>query len=47
MYCRPRPRQETCFIPGSLSDYVPEEHLLKRVPAVLDLGWVAEEVKEL
>ena len=47
MYRRPRPRQETCFIPGSLSDYVPEEHLLKRVPAVLDLSWLAEEVKEL
>ncbi len=47
MYRKPRPRQETCFIPGSLSDYVPEDHILKRVHAVLDLSWLAEEVKDL
>jgi transposase len=47
MYRRRSARQESCFIPGSLTDYVPEDHLLKRVHAVLDLSWLAEEVREL
>jgi transposase len=47
MYRKPGPRQETCFIPGSLTDYVPEEHILKQVHAVLDLSWLAEEVQDL
>ena len=45
MYRKPRPRQETCFLPGTLSDYVPEDHILKQVHAVLDLSWLAEDVR--
>ena len=41
------PRQETCFIPGSLSDYVPDDHILKQVHAVLDLSWLFGEVQDL
>jgi transposase len=47
MYRRKKTPQETCFIPGSLSDYIPEDHILKRVQAVLDLGWLEEEVRGL
>jgi transposase len=47
MYRRKQPQQETCFIPGSLSDYLPEEHILKRVKAILDLRWLEEEVRGL
>jgi len=47
MYRRPKPRQESCFIPGTLSQYVPDDHILKRVHAVLDLSWLGEEVKGL
>jgi transposase len=47
MYRKPKPRQASCFIPGTLSQYVPDDHILKRVQAVLDLSWLAEEVKEL
>jgi len=47
MYRKPRPRQATCFIPGTLSQYVPDDHILKRVQAVLDLSWLGEEVKGL
>jgi len=47
MYRKPRPRQESCFIPGTLSQYIPEDHILKRVHAVLDLSWLGEEVKAL
>jgi len=28
---------QTGFIPGRLSDYIPEEHILKRVNGLLDL----------
>jgi len=47
MYRKQPPQQETFFIPGSLSDYIPADHLLKRVNAVLDLRWLGEEVREL
>ena len=47
MYRKPKPRQESCFIPGTLSQYIPDDHILKRVQAVLDLSWLSEEVKEL
>jgi transposase len=47
MYRKRTPAQPTCFIPGTLSDYIPEDHILRRVQAVLDLSWLAEEVKEL
>jgi len=47
MYRKAAPKQKTCFIPGSLSDYIPEDHLLRRVNAVLDLRWLEEEVRGL
>jgi len=45
MYRKQPPKQPSCFIPGSLSDYIPEDHILKRVNQVLDLRWLGEEVK--
>jgi transposase len=47
MYRTLKPKQETCFIPGSLSDYIPEDHILRRVKAVLHLSWLEAEVREL
>jgi transposase len=45
---RKRPAQQVnCFIPGSLGDYVPEDHILRQVEAILDLSWLDEEVKHL
>ena len=38
--------QETLFISGRISDYVPEDHILKRVNKVLDLSWLRAEVAE-
>jgi len=38
--------QQALFIPGSLKDYVPEDHILKRVNNVLDLSWLREEVTD-
>ncbi len=39
--------QEDLFVAGPLRDLVPDEHVLKRVDAVLDLGWLREEVRDL
>jgi len=39
--------QEELFVAGSLSELIPEDHILKRVDKVLDLSWLAEEVSEL
>lgn len=47
MYRKRPPRQPTCFIPGTLSDYIPEDHILKRVDKVLDLSWLPQEVEGL
>ena len=38
--------QQALFIPGSLKDYVPEDHILKRVNNVLDLSWLRKEVAD-
>ena len=38
--------ENALFIPGSLKDYVPEDHILKRVNKVLDLSWLREEVAD-
>jgi transposase len=38
--------QETIFVMGSLGDLVPEDHILKRVDRVLDLGWLRDEVRD-
>ncbi|RLE18152.1 MAG: IS1182 family transposase [Acidobacteria bacterium] len=34
------------FIPGSLVDYIPKDHILKKVDKVLDLSWLREEVAD-
>ena len=38
--------QEDLFVAGSLSSLIPEDHILKRVDAILDLSWLAELVKD-
>ncbi len=38
--------QHALFIPGSLVDYIPQNHTLKRVDKVLDLSWLREEVAD-
>jgi transposase len=40
-------RQDMLFIPGTLRDLIPEDHILKRVHKVLNLSWLREEVKEV
>ena len=46
MFSKKRIRTETLFIPGSLSDYIPDDHILKLVDKVLDLSWLDDEVKD-
>ena len=38
--------QEDLFVAGPLRDLIPEDHILKRVNAILDLSWIHEEVRE-
>lgn len=38
--------QEDLFIAGSLRDLIPEDHILRRVDRVLDLGWLRDAVAE-
>jgi len=47
MFRDKRPSQEMLFIPGRLSDYIPDDHILRRVHAILDLRWLADEVRGL
>ena len=37
--------QKSLLVPGSIEDFIPEDHILKRVDKVLDLGWLRSEVK--
>lgn len=39
--------QEDLFVAGPLRDLVPDDHILKRVDAVLDLSWLRAEVRGL
>jgi len=39
-------RQEDLFVAGPLRDLVPDDHILKRVDAILDLSWLHEAVRE-
>jgi len=39
--------QPTLFIPGSIEDFIPDDHILKRVDRVLDLGWLRGEAASL
>jgi transposase len=36
--------QPTLFIPGSIEDFIPDDHILKRVDRVIDLSWLRGEV---
>lgn len=36
--------QPTLFIPGSMEDFIPDDHILKKVDRVLDLSWLRDEV---
>lgn len=38
--------QEDLFVAGSLRDLIPEDHILRRVDAVLDLSWLREEIAD-
>jgi len=38
--------QEDLFVAGPLSSLVPDDHILKRVDAILDLSWLPELVKD-
>ena len=38
-------RQEDLFVAGPLRDLVPDDHILKRVDAMLDLSWLHEAVR--
>jgi len=38
--------QPTLFIPGSIEDFIPSDHILKRVDRVLDLSWLRAEVAD-
>jgi transposase len=39
--------QEDLFVAGPLSSLIPEDHILKRVDAILDLSWLSELVKDV
>lgn len=39
--------QEDLFVAGPLRDLVPDDHILRRVDAVLDLSWLRDEVRAL
>jgi len=47
MFREKRPTQRTLFIPGTLSTTSRQDHILKKVNAVLDLKWLNAEVKDL
>jgi hypothetical protein len=37
--------QQTLMIPGSIGDFIPEDHILKKVDRILDLSWLRNEVR--
>lgn len=39
-------RNRRLFIAGDIEQFIPEDHILKRVGRFLDLSWLSEEVKE-
>jgi len=46
MYRKKTIRQESMFIAGRLSDFIPEDHILVRVNKVLELSWLDDVVKD-
>jgi len=45
MLGRQERNQKSLLVPGSIEDFIPEDHILKRVDKVLDLSWLRSEVK--
>ena len=41
-----RPSSLFFFVPGSLEDYIPKDHILRRAHEAVDLSWVTEEVRD-
>jgi transposase len=41
-----RPSSLFFFVPGSLEDYIPKDHILRRANEAVDLSWVTEEVRD-
>ena len=39
--------QEELFVACPLSELIDEDHILKRVDKILDLGWLRREVRDL
>jgi hypothetical protein len=39
--------QDVLFVAGSMKDLIPDEHILKKIDAVLDLSWLRAEVEDL
>jgi len=46
MIGRKNREQRTLFIAGDIEQFIPEDHILKRVDRILDLIWLREEVRE-
>jgi transposase len=46
MIGRQERNQRQLFIAGDIDQFIPEDHILKRVDRVLDLGWLREKVRE-
>lgn len=46
MQSRREREQEELFVAGPLRDLIPPDHVLRRIDAVLDLGWLHEEVRD-
>ncbi|MCX5886196.1 MAG: IS1182 family transposase [Proteobacteria bacterium] len=46
MIGRKNREQRTLFIAGDIEQFIPEDHILKRVDRILDLTWLREEVRE-
>jgi transposase len=39
-------KQRHLFIAGDIDQFIPEDHILRRVDRILDLTWLREEVRE-
>lgn len=46
MYRKKAIRQETMFIAGKLSDFIPDDHILVKVNKILELSWLDDVVKD-
>jgi len=46
MIGRKNREQRTLFIAGDIEQFIPEDHILKRVDSILDLNWLRDEVRE-